>query len=138
MEKLGKNLTAACEAQSTYARNFQRLEESTKLLLEASRAMNDTMNLALNRLRTPVQLSEKAREQYLDYLGGQMQHLLERTIKEQDLETLELLCEQELLSEENMSQAAKLAAGQGAAELGSYLLEEKRKRFRPVKKTFDL
>ena len=49
MEKLGKNLTAACEAQSTYARNFQRLEESTKLLLEASRAMNDTMNLALNR-----------------------------------------------------------------------------------------
>ena len=96
------------------------------------------MNLALNRLRTPVQLSEKAREQYLDYLGGQMQHLLERTIKEQDLETLELLCEQELLSEENMSQAAKLAAGQGAAELGSYLLEEKRKRFRPVKKTFDL
>ena len=96
------------------------------------------MNLALNRLRTPVQLSEKAREQYLDYLGGQMQHLLERTIKEQDLETLELLCEQKLLSEENMSQAAKLAAGQGAAELGSYLLEEKRKRFRPVKKTFDL
>ena len=49
MEKLGKNLTAACEAQSTYARNFQRLEESTKLLLEASRSMNDTMNLALNR-----------------------------------------------------------------------------------------
>ena len=67
-----------------------------------------------------------------------MQHLLERTIKEQDLETLELLCEQKLLSEENMSQAAKLAAGQGAAELGSYLLEEKRKRFRPAKKTFDL
>ena len=89
-------------------------------------------------LRTPVQLSEKAREQYLDYLGGQIQHLLERTIKEQDLETLELLCEQELLSEENMSQAAKLAAGQRDAELGSYLLEEKRKRFRPVKKTFDL
>ena len=40
--------------------------------------------------------------------------------------------------ERNMSQAAKLAAGQGAAELGSYLLEEKRKRFRQVKKTFDL
>lgn len=48
-DRLGKALNDACEAQSTYARNFQRLEESTRLLLEASRTMNDTMNLALER-----------------------------------------------------------------------------------------
>ncbi|MBS6395661.1 MAG: MotA/TolQ/ExbB proton channel family protein [Clostridiales bacterium] len=48
-ESLGKSLNQACEAQATYARNFQRLEESTRLLLEASRTMNDTMNLAVER-----------------------------------------------------------------------------------------
>lgn len=96
------------------------------------------INLTLNRLRTPVQLPDAAREQYQTYLKGQMERLLERTIRAQDLDTLELLCEQELLSAEDMTRAAKLSAEQGAAELGSYLMEEKRKRFRPAKKTFDL
>ncbi len=50
-EKIGRSLNQACEAQGTYARNFQRLEESTRLLLEASHTMNDTMNLALERQR---------------------------------------------------------------------------------------
>ena len=49
MEKLGKSLSQACEAQSTYASNFQRLEESTRLLLEASRTMNETMNQTLKK-----------------------------------------------------------------------------------------
>lgn len=49
MEQLGTNLKEACEAQATYARNFQRLEESTKLLLEASRSMHDTVNESLKR-----------------------------------------------------------------------------------------
>lgn len=49
MEQLGTNLKEACEAQATYARNFQRLEESTKLLLEASRSMHDTVNVSLER-----------------------------------------------------------------------------------------
>lgn len=48
-EKLGKALTQACESQTMYARNFQRLEDSTRMLLEASRTMNDTMNLALEK-----------------------------------------------------------------------------------------
>ena len=48
-DSLGRNLKDACEAQSTYARNFQRLEESTRLLLDASRAMQDSMQLSLER-----------------------------------------------------------------------------------------
>lgn len=50
-DNLGKSLRQAGEAQETYARNFQRLEESTRNLLEASRTINDTMNLALERQR---------------------------------------------------------------------------------------
>ena len=48
-DSLGRNLKDACEAQSTYGRNFQRLEESTRLLLDASRAMQDSMQLSLER-----------------------------------------------------------------------------------------
>ena len=48
-DSLGRNLKDACEGQSTYARNFQRLEESTRLLLDASRAMQDSMQLSLER-----------------------------------------------------------------------------------------
>lgn len=50
-EKLGTSLNQACAMQETYARNFQRLEESTRQLLEASRTMNDTVNLTLERQR---------------------------------------------------------------------------------------
>lgn len=50
-DNIGKSLHQACTAQGAYARNFQHLEESTRLLLEASRTMNDTMNLALERQR---------------------------------------------------------------------------------------
>ena len=46
---LGRTQKDACEAHSTYARNFQRLEESTRLLLDASRAMQDSMQLSLER-----------------------------------------------------------------------------------------
>lgn len=49
LDSLGRTLTQACEAQNVYARNFQRLEESTRLLLEASRTMNETMNLTLEK-----------------------------------------------------------------------------------------
>lgn len=55
-ERLGRSLDQSCAAQETYARNFQRLEESTRLLLEASRTMQDTMNLTLERQR---ELEEK-------------------------------------------------------------------------------
>ncbi len=49
LEQLGRSLNQSCEAQETYVRSFQRLEESTKLLLEASRTMYDTLNLSLER-----------------------------------------------------------------------------------------
>ncbi|MDO4261346.1 MAG: hypothetical protein Q4C82_04650 [Eubacteriales bacterium] len=66
--RLGRSLNDACEAQSAYARNFQRLEESTKLLLDASRAMNDTMHLTLDRQR---ELEQKLSDT-CDQLGNEL------------------------------------------------------------------
>ena len=51
LDAIGQSLKQACETQVAYARNFQRLEESTKQLLASSHMMNDTMNLALERQR---------------------------------------------------------------------------------------
>lgn len=48
LERLGRSLNQSGEAQSTYARNFQRLEESTRLLLDASRTMQETIHQSLN------------------------------------------------------------------------------------------
>ena len=53
---MGKTLHESCEAQGTYARNFQRLEESTRLLLESSRTMNETLTMTLERQK---ELEEK-------------------------------------------------------------------------------
>ena len=55
-EQLGKTLHESCEAQGTYAGNFQRLEESTRLLLESSRTMNETLTMTLERQK---ELEEK-------------------------------------------------------------------------------
>ena len=50
-ESLGRSLKQACESQGVYTQNFQHLEESTRLLLNASRTMNDTVNLTLEKQR---------------------------------------------------------------------------------------
>lgn len=80
LEQLGRSLNQACEAQGTYARNFQRLEESTRLLLDASRTMYDTMNLALERQK---ELEEKLSDTCRDlsnelYTFHQMRDLYEK------------------------------------------------------------
>lgn len=79
-DRLGQTLRGACEAQDTYARNFQRLEESTRLLLEASRTMNETMNLALDRQKKiEEKLSKTCEELNTElYTFHQMRNLYEK------------------------------------------------------------
>lgn len=79
-EKLGNSLNEACRTQEIYARNFQRLEESTRQLLEASRAMSDTFNLTLERQR---EIEEKLSQTCDDlsnelYTFNQMRNLYEK------------------------------------------------------------
>lgn len=66
--KLGRSLQQACAAQSVYARNFERLEESTRQLLESSRAMSETMDIALDRQRR----LEKKLSDTCDELGSEL------------------------------------------------------------------
>lgn len=79
-EKLGSSLNQACRMQEIYARNFQRLEESTRQLLEASRTMNDTVSLTLERQREiEEKLSQTCDELSNElYTFNQMRNLYEK------------------------------------------------------------
>lgn len=79
-DSLGRNLKDACEAQSAYARNFQRLEESTRLLLDASRAMQDSMQLSLERQQHAEEKLNRACENLGNelYTFHQMRDLYEK------------------------------------------------------------
>lgn len=101
------------------------------------------MKIALNRLMTPVQLSEKAREGYLNFLQEHMEELLTQAVREENLEQVRFLSEleihgQRLLTKEAADLALALAARKEAAELASFLMDYKRKYFRTGRKTFEL
>lgn len=76
---IGKALNQACTAQETYAQNFRRLEESTKMLLEASQAMSDTMHQTLeDQNRIEEQLSKTCEDLSNElYTFQQMRNLYE-------------------------------------------------------------
>lgn len=99
--------------------------------------------IALNRLMTPVQLSEKAKEGYLAFLQEHMEEILSEAVREENLEEVRFLAEQEaagqrLLSRESAELALKLSSDRESAELASFLMDYKRKYFRTRRKTFEL
>lgn len=49
LEKLGKSLNDACDAQAIYSRNYQSMENTTKELLEASRTLMETLDHTMTR-----------------------------------------------------------------------------------------
>ncbi len=49
LEKLGKSLNDACDAQAIYSRNYQSMENTTKELLEASRGLMEGLDHTMIR-----------------------------------------------------------------------------------------
>lgn len=99
--------------------------------------------IALNRLMTPVQLSEKAREGYLNFLQAHMEEILSDAVREENLEQVRFLSEQQahgqrLLTREAADRALDLASRRESAELASFLMDYKRAHFRNRRKTFEL
>lgn len=95
------------------------------------------IQMAKNRLRTPVSLKEAARLRYLAYLQEQGEDLSKKVCEEEDLPFLEILAEQGYFTEELLEKFQTRAAFTGKAELVSFLMEHRRKYFPPKKKTFD-
>lgn len=101
------------------------------------------VRIALNRLMTPVQLTEKAKESYLIFLLEHMEEILTEAVRLEDLEQVRFLSEQEihgqrLLGKEAADRAVDEASRRESAELASFLMDYRREHFRSRRKTFEL
>lgn len=96
------------------------------------------VQLALNRLSYPLSLSEEAAVQYREFLAGHGKELVKRAVQQEDPDLLALMEEQGLLSEELAAFATQYAAERGAAEVGSFLMDYRRRHSGRKKKTFEL
>ena len=96
------------------------------------------LQLALNRLKYPLSLTEEAAGQYRKFLADHGKELVKQAVQKEDPDLLVLMEEQGLLSEELTAFATSYAAERGAAEVGSFLMDYRRRHSGRRKKTFEL
>lgn len=95
-------------------------------------------HLSINRLMTPYGLSEEAKEQYLTYLREHAENILKESIKEDDMDQIQFLAEQGLLTKELIEMAITFASQLERAQIGSYLMDYRREHFQTRRKKFEL
>lgn len=95
------------------------------------------IQIALNRLSTPMNLKEPAKLRYLEYLREQSGETAKKICKEDNMELLEVLAEADYFTEALLQEFQEIASARGRAEMASYLLDYRMEHFRPQKKTFD-
>lgn len=78
--------------------------------------------LALNRLRYPVELAEKAKTEYESYVKKHQIEIIKRLVKKQNQVELQFLMEKKILQQETVERAITLAGEQQWAEGVAQLL----------------
>ncbi len=81
------------------------------------------MDIAVERLQFPYQLSEQAREIYRNYLQREGEAILRRLIGRRDTEAVRFLCTSQLLRPEAIQAVLPLCAGQRLTELTAVLMQ---------------
>ena len=94
--------------------------------------------IALDRLRYPVELGERAEEMYGQYLEQNAGTVLEELIPAGKTEEINYLCDTLRIPEQELEPALKLAAKEQRPEITAVLMEYQRKHFRQVKKARQL
>ena len=95
------------------------------------------IRIALNRLSTPMNLRENAKERYLEYLREEAGEVAKFMCKDDDLESLSVLFENGYFTEELLREFQDKASAMGRAEMAGYLLNYGLEHFKPKKKSFD-
>lgn len=93
--------------------------------------------IALNRLCTPYQLKEAAKERYLSYLREQSKEVAKQLCREDSLDKIRSLTEQGYFTETLLSEFQERASAAGRAEMTGYLLNYRMEHYQPKKKSFD-
>lgn len=95
------------------------------------------IRIALNRLSTPMNLKEAAKERYVEYLREQSVEVANLICREDNLELLGILSEYGYFTEELLREFQDKASAMGRAEMAGYLLNYGLEHFKPKKKSFD-
>lgn len=95
------------------------------------------ISIALNRLCTPYQLKEAAKEKYLTYLREQSGEAAKLLCMEDAFDRVRLLAEQGYFTKELLGEFQETASRAGRAQMAGYLLNYGREHFKPEKKSFD-
>ncbi len=95
------------------------------------RAVNEetpqtVFRLALGRLRYPYQLSETARQDYLDYLKENIEAVVQYLTEEEDADGVQFLSGEGVLTQEAVKAGIDLAAREGKTQMLSLLMDEKK------------
>ena len=85
--------------------------------------------MALHRLRYPVRLTSEAKVGYEAYVKKHLKMIHTIAIRERDLACMAFLCENRLMNEIALEEAARLAAESEWAEGGAYILRLKAQYF---------
>lgn len=88
--------------------------------------------MAMNRLRYPIGLTEEARLQYETYVKAHLEWICRKSVREREMETLEFLCRQKLVAQMDLEKCAYYAAEFEWAEGGAYILRLKAQYFKPI------
>ena len=94
--------------------------------------------LALNRLRFPVELSEKNKNVYEAYIQEHMETVAVYLVKREDIEGIRFLEQKKLWSEAALQAGMDVAAEGNRTESLSVLMDVKKELFPKKKKTFEL
>ena len=92
--------------------------------------------LAFDRLRWPVALTEEARGQYTAYLAEHTFLAARRLIREEDDEGLRFLCSLAVFTAQDLNQARQLAQRLKKPRAAALLLAHQRAAFAPKKKSY--
>lgn len=95
------------------------------------------IRIALNRLSTPIDLKESAKNRYLEYLREQSKDVAKQICRDDNLEMLEVLSEAGYFTEDLLREFQDRASAMGRAEMAGCLLNYRMEHFKPRKKTFD-
>ena len=85
--------------------------------------------MAMNRLRYPVELSEAAKEQYAEYVRSHVNLICEKTVYNRDRNVLEFLCKNKLMTKKDVDDCVRMAAEREWIEGGAYILQLKARYF---------
>ncbi len=95
-------------------------------------------DLAFARLMYPQNLSEKAKQRYIEFIRQEYRDVLSHVIQADGMEQLKLISGYSAWTKESISYAIELSAMFNKVEISGYLMNEKQKTYRTNRKKFVL